>query len=137
MSVPFQFDETTGTYWRVISNEYSNYDDLENQSLGRGRKSPTKDKILRLLIDDPTLTVPQLARMLDIKPSGIYRIVIRLKAEGAVDLSVSESIKDKIIAYYSQHPRASRKAVAAALGLKLGTVQMVLWRYNKWKKELS
>jgi MarR family len=49
-----------------------------------GRKPQRRDQVLGLVKERPGITVPDIAKQLQVEPTGLYRVVRQLEKEGAI-----------------------------------------------------
>lgn len=54
------------------------------KTAGRRRRSQRRDQVLALVTERPGITVPEVAKELKVDPTGLYRVVRQLEADGTV-----------------------------------------------------
>jgi septal ring factor EnvC (AmiA/AmiB activator) len=56
----------------------------------RGRTSKRRDQVLKLITDRPGISVPEIGKSLKVDPTGLYRYVKQLEADGAITKNGTE-----------------------------------------------
>jgi hypothetical protein len=54
------------------------------KTAGRRRRSQRREQVLALVTERPGITVPEIAKELKVDPTGLYRVVRQLEADGGV-----------------------------------------------------
>jgi septal ring factor EnvC (AmiA/AmiB activator) len=56
----------------------------------RGRTSKRRDQVLKLITDRPGISVPEIGKALKVDPTGLYRYVKQLEADGSITKNGTE-----------------------------------------------
>jgi hypothetical protein len=56
----------------------------------RKRTSKRRDQVLKLIVDRPGITVPEIGKALKVDPTGLYRYIKQLESDGSITKSGKE-----------------------------------------------
>ena len=125
------------TYYRIHKEMFQNPGSLKRPSY---KSAPIRTKIIQYFTEHPNHTIVEAAKNLNMGRYRVYHIVYNARLKGIPvsfrKMSRSEtrvSIAKAIRVYMAEHPNATSKECAEAVGAKTSYVSLIRYRDNRQK----